>query len=135
MALRVRVAGAVLLALLGTQAWAASPFPAGYDVAYSAYVAALPLAARHAKWLAKLEGVASQPQSLKMSGQSVIYLFACKEHSCDANNTNVFLLPDRKTFKAVIKIAGVRTLLGGAGLKEVQCVAKIDASDGVATAC
>jgi len=35
---------------------------------------------------------------------------------------------------AVVRIDEVRTLIGGAGCLEIVCVAKLDASDGAATA-
>lgn len=65
----------------------------------------------------------------------MIYLFTCKPHACDRNQTNIFLYSDRKQFRAVIRVDGAQTLLGGAGPQEVACVKKLDGSGGVASAC
>jgi hypothetical protein len=127
---------AVPVAAVATVAAAQStPFPKGYEAAYRAYVAALPPAGRKFPWLSRLEGVASLPRPFKLAGTPVVYLFSCKEHNCDTDQTNVFLLPDHKQVRAVIKINGVQTLIGGAGPREVACVKKIDASGGAAEAC
>jgi hypothetical protein len=113
----------------------ASPFPVGYGAAYKAYLAALPPKGRAMSWLAKLDGVGSAPRPLTMGGQTVVYLFGCKPHDCQSNNVNVFLLPDRKTVRAVVKIRDVQTSIGGAGPAELACVKTLDASGGVAPAC
>lgn len=112
-----------------------SPFPAGYEKAYAAYLAALPATARKFTWLTKLDGVSSNPRPLRIGTTTVSYQFGCKPHYCDTDQANIFLLPDRKTAMAVIKINGMVKLIGGAGQKEVACVAKLDASGGAATAC
>lgn len=113
----------------------ASPFPPGYEAAYRAYLAALPANGRTLSWLTRLDGVAGQPQPLTIGGKPVVYLFACANHECDTNNANLFLLPDRRQVKGVVKIRGVRTMIGGAGPAELACVAKLDASGGAARAC
>jgi len=133
----VAAAASLGVAALGAAAMAqpASPFPPGYEQAYRAYIAALPPAGRSLDWLTRLKGVASQPADLTMGGLKLTYLFACKEHGCDANNVNVFLMPDRRQARAVIRINGVQTLIGGAGPAEVACVKKLDASGGTAATC
>ncbi|MCE7796357.1 inhibitor of vertebrate lysozyme family protein [Sphingobium sufflavum] len=113
----------------------ATPFPPGYEKAYAAYIASLPTEARKLVWLVKLNQVSSQPRSLKLGATTVVYLFGCKSHYCDTDQANVFLLPDRKSALAVIKVNGVQRLVGGAGSREAACVVKLDASDGVASAC
>ena len=133
-----RSAPALGLALMISPAAAAAPatpFPSGYEAAYRAYIAALPPSARTLPWLTRLNGVASQPQALTMGGSRIVYLFACANHQCDTNNANIFLLPDRKQVRAVVKIRGVRIPTGGAGPQELACVAKLDANGGVASAC
>ena len=133
-----RLAPALGLAMLispAAGAGPASPFPSGYEAAYRAYIAALPPSARALPWLTRLNGVASQPQPLSLGGTNTIYLFACANHQCDTNNANIFLLPDRKQVRAVVKIRGVRIPTGGAGPQELACVAKLDANGGVASAC
>lgn len=70
-----------------------------------------------------------------MGTTTVQYMFGCKGHSCDTDQANIFLMPDRKKVMAFIKIRGVQKLVGGAGPKEVACVKKLDASGGAAPAC
>ena len=114
---------------------AATPFPAGYDAAYRAYVASLPPAGRGAVWLTRLEGVASEPRPMKLRGVPMVYLFSCKAHYCDTDQVNIFLAPDRKTFRAVLKMSGVERLLGGAGPAEGICVRRIQDSGGTLENC
>jgi len=125
--------------LIGYSAAAAaaqpSPFPPGYDEAYRSFVAALPEDARAMPWLVRLNGVTSPPRDLVIGSKPVLYLFACKNHECDTNNANIFLAPDHRKVIAVVRINGVRALIGGAGRLEIACVAKLDASGGVATTC
>ena len=127
--------GLAMLISAAAGAAPASPFPSGYEAAYRAYLAALPASARALPWLTRLNGVASQPQPLTIGGARTVYLFACANHQCDTNNANIFLLPDRKQVRAVVRIKGVQTLIGGAGPRELACVAKLDANGGVASAC
>ena len=118
-----------------SSAMGATPFPTGYDAAYKSFLRALPAAGKNAGWLTKLNGVTSQPKPMKIGGKPVVYLFACKNHSCDTDNLNLFLAPDHKSFKAVLKIAGAQKLMGGAGAAEVACVRKLDAAGGALDAC
>ena len=96
---------------------------------------ALPAAAKSAAWLTKLNGVTSPPKTLTVAGKPTVYLFACKNHYCDTDNVNIFLSPDRKGFRAVLKIGGTQSLLGGAGAAELACVRKLDAAGGALDAC
>lgn len=49
------------------------------------------------------------------------YLFACKAHGCDVNQTNVFLYPDWEQFRTVMrKSAGRRGPAGGGVRKEAR---------------
>lgn len=116
-------------------AMAAIPFPPGFDAAYKNFLRELPAAGKNAAWLTKLSGVTSQPKSMTVGGKPVVYLFACKNHSCDTDNLNLFLAPDHKSFKAVLMIEGAQTLMGGAGAVEVACVRKLDAAGGALDAC
>jgi hypothetical protein len=113
----------------------AAPFPPGYEQAYKAYLAALPPAERNTPWLAKLDGVAAQPRSLRIGVTQVTYLFACKPHECDTNQTNIFLLPDRDSVTAVVKFKGVQRLIGNAGPAHVACVKRLEANGGVGDRC
>lgn len=128
----------VLAALLACPAARAQPappaFPPGFEQAYRAYIAGLPPAGRSLSWLTRFDAVASQAAPLTMGGQTLTYLFACKAHACDTDNVNLFLLPDRKQARAVVRINGAQILTGGAGAAEVACVKKLDAG-GVASAC
>ncbi|MDX3899228.1 MAG: hypothetical protein QHC40_01705 [Sphingobium sp.] len=112
-----------------------SPFPPAYDKAYAAYLTALPPDARKLGWLTRLDQVASPARPLKMGTITVLYLFGCKQHACDTDQANVFLLPDKTRVMAVIKLNGVQKLIGGAGPREAACVKKLDASGGVAPSC
>jgi len=116
-------------------ATAATPFPQGYDAAYQAFVRALPPAGKKAVWLTKLSGVTSEPKAMTIRGKPAVYLFACKNHSCDTDNVNIFLAPDHKSFRAVLRMGGAQTLLGGAGTAEVSCVSKLEATGGALDAC
>lgn len=129
----VRLASAALV--LPLAAAAPTPFPNGYAAAYQAYLKSLPPAGRNAAWLTKLNGVTAPPASMTIGGKPTMYLFGCKNHFCDTDNVNIFLSPDRKSFRAVLKMGGKQVLLGGAGPAEVACVRKLDAAGGVLKAC
>ena len=131
----VTVIAGLCVAASSFSAAAASPFPPGYDAAYQAFSTALPAAGKNAAWLTKLNGVTSQPKKMTVQGKPVVHIFACKNHFCDTDNVNIFLAPDRKGFRAVLKIGGAQTLLGGAAAAEVACVRKLDAAGGVLDAC
>jgi hypothetical protein len=113
----------------------ASPFPAGYESAYRAYLASLPPGTRQFGWLTRFDGVSSPPRRLMMKGKPVMYMFGCKNHECDTNNVNLFLFPDRRTVTAIVKLNGKQSLVGTAGPNEIACVKTLDASGGAATAC
>ena len=132
---RLFTAAGLLAAAGAAIAARASPFPAGYDAAYRAFVATLSPKERQSTWLTELTGVTAPPSAMKFGGKPVTYLFACKNHSCDTDNVNIFLAADRKSFRAILKIGGKQRLLGGAGPAELACVRKLEASGGVATAC
>jgi hypothetical protein len=76
----------------------ASPFPAGYDAAYRAFVATLSPQERQSTWLTKLTGVTAPPSAMKLRGKPVTYLFACKNHFCDTDNVNISLQPIERVF-------------------------------------
>lgn len=122
-------------AIFPFSAMAATPFPAGYEAAYQAYARALKVAGETAPWLTQLNGVSSQPAMIRVGGRPMLYLFACRNHACDANNVNLFLAPDRKSFRAVLRTRGAQTLLGGAGAIELACVRKAEAAGGVMESC
>jgi hypothetical protein len=134
-AIKRRWLAAVALSLLASGATAASPFPSGYDAAYQAFIKALPAHARTAGWLTKLNGVTSQPKTITIAGKPALYLFACKNHSCDTDNVNIFLAPDHKSFRAILRLNGAQKLLGGAAAAEVSCVRRLDAAGGALEAC
>ena len=64
---------------------------------------------------------------MTIGGRPTLYLFGCKNHFCATDNVNIFLAPDRRSFRAVLKIRGSQMLLGGAGPAEVACVPKLEA--------
>ncbi|WP_426266948.1 hypothetical protein [Sphingomonas sp. LHG3443-2] len=129
----VRLASAALV--LPLVAAAPSPFPAGYEASYQAYLKSLPPGGRSAAWLTRLNGVTAPPAPMPIGGKPTLYLFGCKNHFCDTDNVNIFLAPDRKSFRAVLKMRGSQMLLGGAGPSEVACVRKLEAAGGVLKAC
>lgn len=114
---------------------ASTPFPDGYEVTYQAFVNELPATGKKATWLTKLNGVSSPPKTMSVRGKPMLYLFACKNHYCDTDNVNVFLAPDHKTYRAVLKMGGKQSLLGGAGAAELDCVRALDAVGGALDAC
>lgn len=126
---------AVFAAAPLSAAAATTPFPDGYDAAYRAFIAALPTLGKQTPWLTKLNSVSSLPREMTVAGKPILYLFACKDQSCDTENVNIFLGIDRKTFGAVLTMSGTQTLIGGAGKVEVTCVREIDENSGVLDAC
>jgi hypothetical protein len=123
------------VAFSSVSAGAATPFPEGYGAAYQQFVRALPPKARDLTWLTKLTGVTSPPKTITIGGKPALYLFVCKNHSCDTDNANIFLGPDRRSFSVVLEIGGAQTLLGGAGALELACVRKLDVSGGAIDEC
>ena len=74
----VRLASAALV--LPLVAAAPTPFPAGYEESYQAYLKSLPTAVRSAPWLSRLNGVTAPPTPMTIGGKPTLYLFGCKNH-------------------------------------------------------
>jgi hypothetical protein len=101
---------------------APAPFPPGHDAAYKAYLASLPPPLRQVPWLARMKGVMSPGARIVVRGKPRIWISTCKPHDCFDNQAVIFLNPDRRHAPAVLRIGGVRRLVGGAGAAEAACV-------------
>jgi hypothetical protein len=128
---------AVALAMAGSAALAASTnwFPKTHEALYTGFIAGLPPAARHESWLVADDEMGSGEKSLSVHGTPVTYVFVCKDHACDTDYGHFFFYPGGTRFTAVIALAGKRSMIGGAGAAELACVAKLDATGGLAKSC
>ncbi len=98
------------------------PFPPDYGTAYASYLAALNPRQRTIPWLARMEGVVSPGGPIRIGGTSARWISSCKPHDCGENQVVIFLLPDRRSVRAVLRLNGVEQLLAGAGAAEAACV-------------
>jgi hypothetical protein len=97
-------------------------FPRGYDAAYASYLSLLSPQQRTVPWLARMEGVVSSAQPIALGGSSALWLSSCMPHDCYNNQVVLFLMPDRRSVRAVLRMNGEQQLLAGAGAAEAACV-------------
>jgi hypothetical protein len=98
------------------------PFPPDYGVAYASYLSLLSPQQRAIPWLARMQGVISPGDIIRVKGIPARWISSCKPHDCYENQVVIFLMPDRRSVKAVLRMNGTVQLFGGAGAIEAACV-------------